>query len=311
MPITNALVYGPGANTLETMGGAVAEVLASEVLQQLYDPTDIRATVTRLPWTSMGSDTMSVTQDAVPGAFAAPGQNAATAVSAYTTNHFDVTVASFRKAYAIDDLIPVSGGAVDIDRMVAKLMEGVALTMTDQIAAIFPSFTSVAGTALVPLSVDDVYDGAFALTSQLNNGKATLCLHPIQYNDFISSLRSETGAASFLPATAEMLGQYGVGYRGSWMNIDIFVSDSIGTNGAGSYQGALYTPGAIAYSLANVGSMGVHVPAANILLDAGELIVELDRTAADGITSAFATMFLGVSLAEDDRGVEILSTATP
>jgi hypothetical protein len=288
MAITNALVYGPGAGTLETMGGAVAEVLASEVLQQLYDPTDIRATVTRLPWTSMGSDTMSVTQDAVPGAFTAPGQNAATAVSVYTTNHFDITVASFRKAYAIDDLIPVSGGAVDIDRMVAKLMEGVALTMTDQIAAIFPSFTSVAGTALVPLSVDDVYDGAFALTSQLNNGKATLVLHPIQYNDFISSLRSETGAAQFLPATAELLGQYGVGYRGSWMNIDIFVSDSVGVNGAGSYQGALYTPGAIAYSLANVGSMGVHVPAANILLDAGELIVELDRTAADGITSAFA-----------------------
>jgi hypothetical protein len=311
MAITNALVYGPGAGTLETMGGAVAEVLASEVLQQLYDPTDIRATVTRLPWTSMGSDTMSVTQDAVPGAFTAPGQNAATAVSVYTTNHFDITVASFRKAYAIDDLIPVSGGAVDIDRMVAKLMEGVALTMTDQIAAIFPSFTSVAGTALVPLSVDDVYDGAFALTSQLNNGKATLVLHPIQYNDFISSLRSETGAAQFLPATAELLGQYGVGYRGSWMNIDIFVSDSVGVNGAGSYQGALYTPGAIAYSLANVGSMGVHVPAANILLDAGELIVELDRTAADGVTSAFATMFLGVSLAEDDRGVEILSTATP
>tara|TARA_R110000751_G_scaffold117435_1_gene217611 strand:+ start:94 stop:1029 length:936 start_codon:yes stop_codon:yes gene_type:complete len=310
MAITNALVYGPGAGTLENMGGAVAEVLASEVLQQLYDPTDIRATVTRLPWTSMGSDTMSVTQDAVPGAFTAPGQNAATAVSVYTTNHFDITVASFRKAYAIDDLIPVSGGAIDIDRMVAKLMEGVALTMTDQIAAEFPNFTNFAGTALVPLSVDDIYDGAFALTSQLNNGKATLVLHPIQYNDFISSLRSETGAAQFLPATAELLGQYGVGYRGSWMNIDIFVSDSVGVNGAGSYQGALYTPGAIAYSLANVGSMGVHVPAANILLDAGELIVELDRTAADGITSAFATMFLGVALAEDDRGVEILSTAT-
>ena len=128
MAVTDALVYGPGAGTLETMGGAVAEVLAAEVLEQLYDPTDIRATVTRLPWTSMGSDTMSVTQDAVPGGFTAPGQNTTLAATAYTTTHFDLTVAAYRRAYAIDDLIPVAGGAIDIDRMVANLMQGVALT---------------------------------------------------------------------------------------------------------------------------------------------------------------------------------------
>tara|TARA_R100001510_G_C7633868_1_gene192358 strand:- start:214 stop:1149 length:936 start_codon:yes stop_codon:yes gene_type:complete len=310
MAVTDALVYGPGAGTLETMGGAVAEVLAAEVLEQLYDPTDIRATVTRLPWTSMGSDTMSVTQDAVPGGFTAPGQNTTLAATAYTTTHFDLTVAAYRRAYAIDDLIPVAGGAIDIDRMVANLMQGVALTITDQICGTFGTFTNVAGTALVPLSTDDVYDGCFELTEALNSGRATLVLHPIQYNDFISSLRSETGAAQFLPATAELLGQRGPGFKGSWMNLDVYVSDSVGTNGAGSYQGGLYTPGAIAYSLADVASMGVHVPAANVLMNAGELLVELDRTAADGVSAAYATMFLGVSIAENARGVEILSTAT-
>jgi len=311
MAVTNSLVYGPGAGTLENMGGAVAEVLAAEVLEQLYDPTDIRATVTRLPWTSMGSDTMSVTQDAVPGGFTAPGQNTTLAATAYTTTHFDLTVAAYRRAYAIDDLIPVAGGAIDIDRMVRNLMQGVALTLTDQICATFGTFTNVAGTALVPLSVDDIYDGMFELTEALNSGAAALVLHPIQYNDFISSLRSETGAAQFLPATGELLGQRGPGFKGSWMNLDIYVSDSVGANGAGSYQGGLYTPGAIAYSLANVQSMGVHVPAANVLMNAGELLVELDRTAADGISAAYATMFLGVSIAENARGVEILSTATP
>ena len=94
------------------------------------------------------------------------------------------------------------------------------------------------------------------------------------------------------------------------MNLDVFVSDSVGTDGAGSYQGGLYTSGAIAYSLAPVASMGVHVPAANIIVNAGDLIVELDRTASDGVSSAYATMFLGVSIAENNRGVEILSTAT-
>lgn len=311
MPVTNALEYGPGAGTLETMGGAVAEVLAAEVLEQLYDPTDIRATVTRLPWTSMGSDTMSVTQDAVPGGFTAPGQNATLAATAYTTTHFDLTVAAYRRAYAIDDLIPVAGGAIDIDRMVRNLMQGVALTLTDQICATFGTFTNVAGTTLVPLNVDAIYDGMFELTEALNSGQAALVLHPIQYNDFISSLRSETGAAQFMPATGELLGQRGPGFKGSWMNLDIYVSDSVGLDGGGNYQGGLYTPGAIAYSLANVQSMGVHVPAANVLMNAGELLVELDRTASDGISAAYATMFLGVSIAENARGVEILSTATP
>jgi len=46
MAVTNATTY---ANVL-TNGGAVAELLAAEVLQQLYDPTDIRATVTRIAW---------------------------------------------------------------------------------------------------------------------------------------------------------------------------------------------------------------------------------------------------------------------
>ncbi len=208
-------------------------------------------------------------------------------------------------------MIPVAGGAIDIDRMVRNLMQGVALTITDQICAEFGTFTNVAGTVLVPLNVDAIYDGMFELTEALNSGTAALVLHPIQYNDFISSLRSETGAAQFMPATGELLGQRGPGFKGSWMNLDIYVSDSVGTNGSGSYQGGLYTPGAIAYSLANVQSMGVHVPAANVLMNAGELLVELDRTAADGISAAYATMFLGVSIAENERGVEILSTATP
>ena len=311
MAVLNALQYGPGAGTLETMGGAVAEVLAAEVLEQLYDPTDIRATVTRMPWTSMGSDPMSITQDAVPGAFTAPGQNATVSATAYTTTHFDLTVAAFRRAYAIDDLIPIARGAIDIDLLVRNLMNGVALTITDQICGTFGTFTAVAGTALVPLSVDDVYDGTFLLTSNLNSGPATLVLHPVQYNDFISSLRSETGAAQYMPATAELLAQRGPGYKGSWMNLDIYVSDSVGQNGAGSFQGGLYTPGAIAYSLADVASMGVHVPASSVLMNAGDLIVELDRTASDGVSAAYATMFLGVSIAEDNRGVEILSTATP
>jgi hypothetical protein len=305
MAVTNATTY---ANVL-TNGGAVAELLAAEVLQQLYDPTDIRATVTRIAYNPMGSDTLQVAQDRIPGAFTAPGENMTLAATAYTTSHFDIQVAAYRRAYALGDLVPVSGSPIDLDRAVNNLMQGVALTMTDLIAAVFPSFTTQAGTLLTPLDTDGIYDGIFALTSALNSGPASCVLSPTQFNDFISSLRAETGAAQWLAATGEMLAQRGPGFKGSWMNVDFYVSDSVGNDGAGSALGGLYTPGAIAYSMANVASMGVHVPAANIILNAGELLVELDRTASDGVSAAYATMFAGVSLAEDARGVEIISNA--
>ena len=307
MAVTNATTYG----TIETNGGAVAELLAAEVLQQLFDPTDIRATVTRIAYNPMGSDTLNVTKDMVPGAFTAPGQNTTLNATTYTTSHFDIEVAAYRRAYALGDLVPVSGSPIDLDRAVSNLMQGVALTMTDLIAALFPSFTAQAGTALVALDTDAVYDGIFALTTALNSGPAACVLHPVQFNDFISSLRAESGAAQWLPATGAMLAQRGPGFKGSWMNVDFYVSDSVGLDGAGtSYVGGLYTPGAIAYSMANVASMGVHVPASNVILNAGELLVELDRTASDGVSAAYATMFAGASMAEDGRGVEIISDAS-
>lgn len=305
MAVTNGTDY----SDLVTNGGAVAELLAAEVLQQLYDPTDIRATVTRIAFNGSGSDTLNVTKDMVPGAFTAPGENATLNATTYTTAHFDIQVAAWRRAYALSDLIPVSGSPINLDRAVNNLMQGVALTVTDQICAVFPSFTTQAGTLLTALDTDAIYDGIFALTSALNSGPAACVLSPTQFNDFISSLRAESGAAQWLPATGAMLAQRGPGYKGSWMNLDFFVSDSVTDDGSGSALGGMYTPGAIAYSMANVASMGVHVPAANIILNAGELLVELDRTAADGVSAAYATMFLGVSMAEDARGVEIISNA--
>jgi hypothetical protein len=302
MAVTNALTYG----TTETNGGAVAELLATEILQQLYDPSDLRAVCSRINYNPLGSDTMQVVQDMVPGAFSAPGENATLNATAYATTHFDIQLVQYRRAYAAADMLPVSGSPIDINRMVSNLMEGVALTFTDIICDVFPSFTAQAGATGVNLSVDDIYDGIFSLNSALNAGPYTCVLHPTQWNHFISSLRAEVGAAQFAPATAAMLAQKGPGYRGQWMGVDFYVSDSVDTNGTDRI-GGIFGSGAIAYAMGNVAAMSGMVPASNLIVDAGELVVELDRTAADGVTAAYATMVMGVSLAEDARGCEILS----
>jgi hypothetical protein len=62
--------------------------------------------------------------------------------------------------------------------------------------------------------------------------------------------------------------------------------------------------------MGNVSAMAGQVPPANLIVDAGELVVELDRSAADGASSVWATMIMGVSVADQSRGVEILSSAT-
>ena len=304
MAVTNTTTY----TDLIANGGAVAEVLSGLVVEQLYDPTDLRALCTRVPFNAMGSDTVQVVQDATPGAFGTSvAENITVNATEYVTAHFDIQVARYSRAYAMADLIGVSGGPIDLQRIVRNLTEGVGLTFTDIICDVFPSFTAQAGTAGVNLSVDDVYDGIFTLTSALNAGPYTMVLHPTQYNDWISSLRSETGAAQFSPATAEMLGSKGPGYRGSWLNLDVYVSDSVDNNGAGSLQGAMFGSGAIAYSMAPVAQMAGAIPSANILVNAGDLLVEIDRTASDGVSAAYAHMYMGVSLAEQGRGCEILS----
>jgi len=305
MAVTNALTYAQA----ETNGAAVAEILANEITQALYDPSDLRSVCTRISYNAAGSDTMNVIQDIAPAAFAASGENTTLAATAYTTTSFDIALVQYRRAYAAADLLPVSGSPVNIDRMVANLMQGVAMTFTSIICDALPTFTAQVGTSGVALQVDDIYDGIFTLNSALNSGPYTCVLSPVQWNHFQSSLRSEVGSAQFLPATNDTLASHGPGFRGSWMGVDFYVADAVDTSG-GNDQGGIFTQGAIAYGMGNVSSMASQIPAANLIVDAGELVVELDRTASDGVSAAYATMIMGVAIADQSRGCEILSSAT-
>ena len=305
MAVTNALTYAQA----ETNGAAVAEILANEITQALYDPSDLRSVCTRISYNAAGSDTMNVIQDIAPAAFAASGENTTLAATAYTTTSFDIALVQYRRAYAAADLLPVSGSPVNIDRMVANLMQGVAMTFTSIICDALPTFTAQVGTSGVALQVDDIYDGIFTLNSALNSGPYTCVLSPVQWNHFQSSLRSEVGSAQFLPATNDTLASHGPGFRGSWMGVDFYVADAVDTSG-GNDQGGIFTQGAIAYGMGNVSSMASQIPAQNLIVDAGELVVELDRTAADGVSAAYATMIMGVAVADQSRGCEILSSAT-
>ena len=127
-------------------------------------------------------------------------------------------------------------------------------------------------------------------------------------NDFRTSLRAEAGAIQYVPATAEMLATKGPGFQGSWNGIDIFQSDSVPlVNTNADRNGALFSSAAFAYTMAPVRS--ALVPQESVLVDAGELLVEIQRDAQAGLTHAVANIFTGVAEAQDLAAVGIISDA--
>ncbi len=302
--MANEIVTG----NLVTNGGLVAEILGAMIHEQLYDTADLRAVCTRVPWTAGGATSMAVTS--VPGssAFTAAAETVAIANSAYTTDEYTLTVARYGQQFEITDLVPVAGSPIDLDVLVRNLMGGVSVTISNLIAALFGSLGSSVGTSGVDCSVDDLYDAQFTLGLANAAGPYTCVLHGQQMNDFRNSLRGESGAMQFNPATVEALQTRGPGYQGSWNGIDFWQSAQVALSG-GNRQGAMFADGCFAYTEAPVALLQGHIPADRVLVNAGEILVELIRAASLGETAALAHYYPAVAEVEDSRGVLIATDA--
>ena len=309
--MANEVKFGAdGVDGLVTSGGRVAEVLSALVRQQLYDATDLRSVMTLIPWNAVGSDKMEVTLDAIPGAFAAASSEISGGLSnsAYTTSKFSLQVSRYARQYQVTDLFGITGGPIDLDRVVNKLVEGAGLTMTDLLCNLLPSLSNQVGTTTVDLDVDTIYDALFQLNNNSASGPYTAVLHPEQMNDFRQSLRSETGAIQFREATAEALQTRGPWFQGEFMGIRFYQSDSVTkVNANADYAGAMFVDGCFAYTMAPVRALQSYIPQDNIIVDANEILVELDRDAGNAMSTCIANMYPAVVEAEDLRGVEIIS----
>ena len=296
---------------LGTNGGLVASVLSDLVLEQLYDGTDLSNLMMRIPWSPMGSGVLDVTQDAVPGAYTAAtseldGSNIAN--SAYTTSEFSLTPALYARRYTLTDLIPIAGGPIQIERVARKLVEGIGLTMTDLLCTLFGSLSNSVGTSTVDLTVSDIFDAQFQLNTSNVGGRYACVLYPEQFNNLQSSLRAEAGAVQFIAATPEMLAAKGPGFKGSWLNIDFYQSDSVGkVNTNADYAGAMFGAGCFGYTMADARLMAGHIPPGLLYLSNEAMVIEMARDQTNFMTALVASIFPAVVEIEDARGVEIIS----
>ena len=205
-------------------------------------------------------------------------------------------------------MFDISGGPIDTSRVVSNLVNGVALTMTDLATALFPSISTSKGSSGAALTVDVVYEAAAALNLANNGGPLYCVLHPKAMNDFIAALSAEGGAMQYQPSTAELLGSNPKpGFKGTWNNIEFWQSDSVGKiNTNADYSCAMFSKGAFAYTMAPVSAIQSTVPSQNILLDAGQVLVESERDARNGLSSLVAHMYPAVVEADDARACEIV-----
>jgi len=294
---------------LTTNGGLVASVLSDLVLAQSYDPTDLTALMTRIPWSPSGSKTMDVTQDSIPQPFVTRAETGAGITDAtYTTSEFSLAPSLYALQYSITDLVPVAGSPIDVERVAANLVAGVGLTMTDLLCALFGSLSNSVGTTTVDLTVSDIFDAVYQLNSSNVSGNYAAVLYPQQFNDFQNSLRAEAGAVQFAPASAQMLAAKGPGYKGSWLNIDFYQSDSVGTaNGGADSAGAMFGAGAFAYTLADPRVIQGHIPNDSVLMANEVMLLEMSRDSANFKTALVGQIYPAVVEAEDARGVKIVT----
>ena len=296
---------------LSSAGGRVSSVLSAMLFEKIHDPTDLRAVMTQVPWGQIGSDSMSVALDGAPGAFASTAEAAAASNSAYGSSKFDLQIARYVRQYAMSDLFGVTDGPIDLEAVVDTLANGVGLTMTDLLTALFNSLSSNV-TSTTTLTVDDVYSAIYTLNLAGAQSSAdapySLVLHPKQMNDFRTSLRGESAGSALQYVSAEILAAKGPGYQGNWQGVDVWQSDSIAqVDASAHYSGAMFAKDAFAYTMAPVRALAGHIPAQNIIADAGELLIENSRDASSGLSTAVASMFCGVAEAQDALGVEIKS----
>lgn len=295
---------------LSSAGGRVASVLSALLFEKIHDPTDLRAVMTEVPWQQIGSDTMSVALDGAPGAFAAASSETSGGASnsAYGSGKFDLQIARYLRKYQMSDLFGVTGGPIDAAALVQTLADGVGLTMTDLLCSLFGSLSQSQDSGAT-LIVDNVYTAMFTLNlaGAASSAEApfSLVISPKQMNQFRSSVRAESGALEYV--SASILEAKAPGYQGNWSGIDIWQTDSINlVDSSAHFSAAMFAKDAFAYTMAPVRALsGAHVPASNIILDAGELMVEQSRDADNGLTSAIASMFVAVSEAQDALGVQI------
>lgn len=316
MAINNGISFNNGTSSIGLVGDLrLAQILSMEIKLLLTDQANLRNS----PFIDYSGSIVGTGSDTIRVRKAGLGRDLFTAVAqeddaatntALTDGHVDIVVNRAFLKYQITDLASMSGmGANDIDAMrIAQSMAGsYEAYFADMTGDTIDDFTGVVGTSGSIFDVDTMLAGIFQLEQADGNrgvpGPYAAILHPKQLTELQDSLRNESNSIfAFSPATLEAIGMKGPGYIGRFLNVDLYSSSYVNTDGT-DRLGALFGVGALGYA----DGVPVTMAGATDAMNMGPIVVELDRDAATASTSVVGHCYLGMAVLDDNRGVRLRS----
>lgn len=239
---------------------------------------------------------------------AAVAENASTSNTAFTDASATITIARQALQYQISDLATLTDTlGLNPQRLAASMVGSAQMRLTEMIAGITDDFSATVGTTTVDMDSDDWFDAIFTLEQASVSGPYMALLYPTQWTDLQTSIRSEVGPWSFVPATQDALTIKGPGYVGSLNGVEIFKSSLVPTANAGADSaGGMWGYGAIGWADASAptpsaGASGVVYPAGT------RIFVEFERDAAGALTKVVGNYYAGVSILQNGLGVSLIT----
>ena len=291
----------------------LADLIAGEIqvlLSDVYSLKDVPGALINLgSINGRGSDTIRVPQMQIDALSATAAENTAVANTQITDSSYVCSVVRHALVREVSDLAQMTArlpGDADIVGLARTMVQGADQAFMDSVAATIATLSSTVGSTGVNLSVDNWYSAVATLEIASNNGPFYALLHPQQWADLQGSIRSESGVVEMRPDHADAVGIKAQGYVGSFLGVDIHVSSRVDTANAGADRsGAMWASGCLAMATGTP----VNVPGA-VLSPASDLLtIEIQRPDRTATSLIVGHSFFGTALAEDARGVGIVTDA--
>jgi hypothetical protein len=286
----------------------VSAVLSKLIVQKLTDtaylvnhPSVLKiaaspgSTSVQIPVVSWGADAM-----------ASVAENASVSNTALTTAAATCTLARQAIRRQISDLAQATSQGVpldvSVDSIAADMSAAWAKRGTTMLTALASGFSNSVGSTGVDLTVATFYNAIFQLQLLANVGPFVAVLHNQQYNDLMSSLRSETGPGQYTTGAQMSLMAQSAGAKAELFGVQVFTSNTVANNGV-DYTGMMFAPNAIAMATASVAP----IIGSTTTSPAPEVTVEFERDASNGSSIIVGSILAGVVEVDDSKGVAILS----
>lgn len=246
---------------------------------------------------------------------AAVGDGSSVSNTSITSSAATITIARQALRYDITDLASLtdplaSGAGVGIEGLANSMAIAFGMRLTQMITALSSGLSQSVGATTVALSVSTFFDAIYKLQLQSNDGEFAAVLAPQQINHLINSLRSETGPGQYVAATQDQIAAKGQGFRGMLFGVALYTSSTVPSANAGADRlGMMTATGAIGYATGS--PMPIQGAGAIILPAGSQVVVELERDAASGLTKVIGNSFAGVAEIQDLKAVGILSKLAP